>query len=159
MATTASRVGSSTLAANESPARGRIGLVVLGAIASGLVLGLLFVLVVFGGGPETQVTGSALLALGAGFLLLAAGSTRLTDQPQKWALPPGIGSAGVGLALLGMQRGWVAAQAKLAQLSRNSFHRTAQGATHAALLEDQRFAAITSRAIADVVRATRQDRR
>jgi hypothetical protein len=60
---------------------------------------------------------------------------------------------------LGQQRGWFAAQAKLAQLSRNSFHRTAQGATHAALLEDQRFAAITSRAIADVVRAIRQDRR
>jgi hypothetical protein len=60
---------------------------------------------------------------------------------------------------LGTQRGWFAAQAKLARLSRNSFHPTAQGATHATLLEDQRFAAITSRAIADVVRATRQDRR
>jgi pimeloyl-ACP methyl ester carboxylesterase len=100
MATTASPVGTTPLAANESPARGHIGLVVLGAIASGLVLGLLFVLLVFGGGPEAQITGGALLALGAGFVLLAAGSTRFTDQPQKWALPPGIGSAVVGLALL-----------------------------------------------------------
>jgi pimeloyl-ACP methyl ester carboxylesterase len=100
MATTASPVGTSPLAATESPARGHIGLVVLGAIASGLVLGLLFVLVVFGGGPEAEITGGALLALGAGFVLLAAGSTRFTDQPQKWALPPGIGSAVVGLALL-----------------------------------------------------------
>ena len=104
MATTASSVGTS-LAAKESPARGHIGLVVLGAIASGLVLGLLFVLVVFGGGPEAQITGGALLALGAGFVLLAAGSTRFTDQPQKWALPPGIGSAVVGLALLVLSPG------------------------------------------------------
>jgi hypothetical protein len=48
---------------------------------------------------------------------------------------------------LGTQRGWFAAQDKLAQLSRNSAHRTVQGATHSALLEDQRFAAITSRAM------------
>jgi hypothetical protein len=57
---------------------------------------------------------------------------------------------------LGTQRGWFAAQDKLAQLSRNSVHRRVQGATHSALLEDQRFAAITSRAIADVVRAARE---
>ena len=105
MATIASPVGSRTLAASESAARGHVGLVVLGAIASGLVLGLLFVLVVFGGGPEAQITGGALLALGAGFVLLAAGSTRFTDQPQKWALPPGIGSAVVGLALLVLSPG------------------------------------------------------
>ena len=105
MATTASPVGTAPLAAGEGRARGHIGLVVLGAIASGLVLGLLFVLVVFGGGPEAQITGSALLALGAGFVLLAAGSTRFTDQSQKWALPPGIGSAVVGLALLVLSPG------------------------------------------------------
>jgi pimeloyl-ACP methyl ester carboxylesterase len=105
MATTANPVGTSPLAANESPARGHIGLVVLGAITLGLVLGLLFVLVVFGGGPEPQITGGALLAVGAGFVLLAAGSTRFTDQPQKWALPPGIGSAVVGLALLVLSPG------------------------------------------------------
>jgi pimeloyl-ACP methyl ester carboxylesterase len=62
-------------------------------------------------------------------------------------------------AAVGEQRGWVAAQAKLAQLSRNSVHRTARGATHAALLEDQSFAGITSRSIADVVRAARSGRR
>jgi hypothetical protein len=57
------------------------------------------------------------------------------------------------------QRGWFAAQAKLAQLSRNSVHRTAHGATHAALLEDQRFAATTTRTIAELVRAARSGRR
>ena len=58
-------------------------------------------------------------------------------------------------AHLGNQRGWLAAQRRLAKLSTNSLHRTATGATHAALLEEQRFAAVTSRAIGDVVRAAR----
>ena len=79
---------------------GRIGLVVLGSIAFGLVLGLVLVLVIFPGGEESQITGAALLALGAGFLLLALASSRFTDQPQRWALAPGIGAAVVGLAVL-----------------------------------------------------------
>jgi pimeloyl-ACP methyl ester carboxylesterase len=74
--------------------------VVLGSIAFGFVLGLLFVLVVFAGGEESQITGSALLALGAGFMLLAGASSRFTDQPQRWALAPGVASAAVGLAIL-----------------------------------------------------------
>jgi pimeloyl-ACP methyl ester carboxylesterase len=84
----------------QSRGRGRIGLVVFGSIAVGLILGLLFTLVVFAGGEESQITGSALLALGAGFILLAAASIRFTDQPQRWALAPGIASAVVGLAIL-----------------------------------------------------------
>jgi hypothetical protein len=55
----------------------------------------------------------------------------------------------------GTQAGWSAAQAKLATLSTNSLHRTATGATHQALLEDERFAALSSRAITDVVGAVR----
>ena len=80
--------------------RGRIGLVVLGSIAFGFVLGLVLTLVVFAGGEESEITGSALLALGAGFLLLALASSRFTDQPQRWALAPGIAAALVGLAIL-----------------------------------------------------------
>jgi pimeloyl-ACP methyl ester carboxylesterase len=79
---------------------GRIGLVVLGSIAFGLILGLLLTLVVFAGGEESQITGSALLALGAGFMLLALASSRFTDQPQPWALAPGIAAAVIGLAIL-----------------------------------------------------------
>lgn len=79
---------------------GRIGLAVAGSIASGLVLGTLLVLVGFAGGTETQVTGSALVALGAGFALLAGSSRRLTAFPQAWALPAGAATAGVGLAVL-----------------------------------------------------------
>lgn len=61
-------------------------------------------------------------------------------------------------AELGNQRGWLAAQRKLAQLSTNSVHRTATGATHVALLEGRRFAAVTSAAIGAVVRAARTGR-
>jgi hypothetical protein len=56
---------------------------------------------------------------------------------------------------LGQQAGWFAAQDKLALLSSNRAHRTARGATHGALLEDQRFAAITSVAIKAVVFSAR----
>lgn len=80
--------------------KSRIGLVVLGAIASGLLLGLLLVLVVFAGAAEHEIVGAALFALGAGFVLLTVASTRYTDQPQPWAFLPGVGSAVGGLALL-----------------------------------------------------------
>ena len=80
--------------------RSRIALVVFGSIAFGFVLGLLLTLVVFAGGEEPEITGSALLALGAGFMLLAVASSRFTDQPQRWALVPGVASAAVGLAIL-----------------------------------------------------------
>ena len=51
----------------------------------------MLVLAVFDGGTEAEITGSALVALGAGMSLLALASKRFTDQPQDWALPPGIG--------------------------------------------------------------------
>jgi pimeloyl-ACP methyl ester carboxylesterase len=56
---------------------------------------------------------------------------------------------------LGQQSGWFAVQNKLATLSANSVHQTTQGATHAALLEDQSISTATSRAIVDVLRAAR----
>jgi pimeloyl-ACP methyl ester carboxylesterase len=65
----------------------------------GLALGLLLVLAVFVGRPEHETTGCALFALGAGFVFLALASRRFTDQPQDWALPPGLATAIVGVAL------------------------------------------------------------
>jgi pimeloyl-ACP methyl ester carboxylesterase len=59
---------------------------------------------------------------------------------------------------LGQQAGWPAAQKKLAALSTNSVHQTTQGATHAALLEDRNYAALSSRAIRAVVRSARSSR-
>jgi pimeloyl-ACP methyl ester carboxylesterase len=56
---------------------------------------------------------------------------------------------------LGQQAGWPASQNKLAGLSTNSVHQTTHGATHAALLEDRNYAAVSSRAIDAVVRSVR----
>jgi pimeloyl-ACP methyl ester carboxylesterase len=89
----------------RSRKKGHIGLVVLASIASGLALGLLLVLVVFAGGAEAEITGAALLALGAGFVALAIASGRFTDQPQPWAVAPGVASAVVGLAVLALSPG------------------------------------------------------
>jgi pimeloyl-ACP methyl ester carboxylesterase len=80
--------------------RGHIGLVVLGSIAGGLILGLVLVLGVFGGGPEHVITGAALIALAFGMLMLFELARRRTDQPQRWALAPGLGLGVAGLALL-----------------------------------------------------------
>ena len=56
----------------EVGGRGHIGLIVLGSIVFGLILGLVLVLGVFGGGREHVITGSALIALGLGMLMLFA---------------------------------------------------------------------------------------
>ena len=77
----------------------RTRFILLASIAVGLGLGLLLELVVFVGAEEAEITGGALLALGAGFSLLAIASTRLTNEPQRWALVPGS-AAGLGGALL-----------------------------------------------------------
>lgn len=105
MTASAASTSTSRLGSAQERERGRIGLIVLGSIVSGLVLALLLVLAVFAGGAEAEITGGALLALGAGFILLAVGSTRLTDQPQRWALAPGGASAGLGLAVLVLSPG------------------------------------------------------
>ena len=80
--------------------RAPVGRLVLGSIVVGLALGLLLVLVVFSGGSEAEITGSALVALGIGFALLALGSIRFSDQPQPWAFSPGVASTAVGLAVI-----------------------------------------------------------
>jgi pimeloyl-ACP methyl ester carboxylesterase len=98
--TTTAAAPAITAATHERTAPGHLGLVVVGSITTGLVFGLLLVLAVFAGGPEHQITGGALVALGAGFVLLAAASRHLTDQPQRWALPPGVAFIVGALALL-----------------------------------------------------------
>ena len=58
----------------------------------------------------------------------------------------------------GQKAGWASAQNDLARLSTNSVHRVVPGATHASLVEDRADAAVTSRAIRDVVRSVRAAR-
>jgi hypothetical protein len=62
-------------------------------------------------------------------------------------------------ASVGEMRGWTAAQNKLAQLSTNSTRHTVAGATHDALLEDEKFARTTAGAITEVVVRARSGRR
>lgn len=99
MSTAAVSSSTGLRSAGQVSARGHVGLVVLGAIASGLLSGLLLVLVVLAGGPEHEIIGAALVAFGIGFVVLAVGSRRFTDQPQPWALLPGVASAVVGVAI------------------------------------------------------------
>jgi pimeloyl-ACP methyl ester carboxylesterase len=58
-------------------------------------------------------------------------------------------------AEVGAQRGWAAAQARLVRLSAHGTQTVAHGATHAALLEDRRYAALSSATITNVVEAVR----
>ena len=96
---------SSSPAATQETAKGHVGLAVLASIAAGLVLGLVLVLAVFAGADEPRITGSALVALGAGFALLAIASARFTSQPQAWALGPGLSSVLAGVVVCLMPSG------------------------------------------------------
>jgi hypothetical protein len=89
--------------ADTRAGHGHIGLVVLLSIGLGLVLGLILVLLVFGGSRETVITGLALLSSAAGFATLALLSRRRTDQPQDWARVPAaaFGVAGAAILLIG----------------------------------------------------------
>jgi pimeloyl-ACP methyl ester carboxylesterase len=89
----------------EQRRRGHIGFTVLASIAAGLVLGLVLVLGVFGGSDEATITGSALISLGAGMLILFLLAGRRTDQPQPWAVAPAISLGVLGLALLILKPG------------------------------------------------------
>jgi pimeloyl-ACP methyl ester carboxylesterase len=102
MSTTAVSSTTGGHAVSEGSARGHVGLVVLASVAAGLAICLLLVLGVFAGGDEAHVVGSALVALGAGFSLLAAASSRFTSEPQPWALVPGVSSIAAGLALVAL---------------------------------------------------------
>src|SRR4051812_23500003 len=79
----------------------RIGPVVAGSIVVGVLFGLLLVLVAFAGGAESRITGSALVALGTGFALMAVAAGR-TPQPQSWAQAPGVATIAVGLGLVAL---------------------------------------------------------
>jgi pimeloyl-ACP methyl ester carboxylesterase len=97
-----STISPSTTAPTE---KGHIGLVVLASIGAGLAGALLLVLGVFAGGSEPQITGSALMCLGLGFAVLPFISTRRTNQPQQWALVPGVGTTVAGLGVLALAPG------------------------------------------------------
>ena len=79
---------------------GHIARIVTASMAAGLTGALILVLVVLPGAREHVVAGAILLAFACGWAMLAALSTRRTDQPQRWARVPAVAMAAVGTALL-----------------------------------------------------------
>ena len=69
--------------------------VIAGSLAAGATAALVLTLVVFAGATENVITGSALVAFGVGWAMLAALTTRFTSQPQRWARVPAVGDGGV----------------------------------------------------------------
>jgi pimeloyl-ACP methyl ester carboxylesterase len=89
-----------TVGTSARTARGPIGRIVAGSLATGLVGAVLLTLVVFAGAGEHVITGASLVAFGFGWAMLAILSIRLTSRPQRWALIPAALMAGTGLGLL-----------------------------------------------------------
>jgi pimeloyl-ACP methyl ester carboxylesterase len=84
----------------EPTRRGRIGLIVAGSLAAGLVAALVLVAAPFIAAEENVLTGVVLLGFAFGWALLAVLSVRFTDQPQRWAAAPAAFMGVAGLASL-----------------------------------------------------------
>jgi len=70
------------------PRRGRLGLMVVAALLSGLALAVVVVVAPVIPPRGTNLTGAVLMAFGLGWAMLALLSIRFTDQPQRWAAAP-----------------------------------------------------------------------
>src|SRR4030095_6487395 len=84
----------------EPTRRGRIGLIVAGSLAAGLVAALVLVAAPFIAAQENVLTGVVLLGFAFGWALLAVPPVRFTDQPQRWAAAPTAVMVVAGLALV-----------------------------------------------------------
>jgi len=82
-------------------AQRRIGWVVVGSLATGLLAALLLALAPFIPAAEGAVTGAVLCGFALGWATLAGLSVRFTDQPQRWAAAPAVFMGVGGLLLLG----------------------------------------------------------
>ena len=80
---------------------GRIGWIVAGSLATGLLTGLLLVSAPFIPPQEGAVTGALLCGFAVGWAMVAVLSARFTAQPQRWAAAPAAFMALGGLALIG----------------------------------------------------------
>ena len=88
--------------------RGPIGRIIAGSMVAGLLGALVLTLLVFTGAGEHVITGSALIAFGFGWAMLAVLSTRLTSRPQRWAMVPAGMMMLTGLGLLMFAPGYAA---------------------------------------------------
>jgi len=80
---------------------GRIGWIVAGSLATGLLIGLLLVAAPFVPPQEGAVTGALLCGFAVGWAMVAVLSARFTAQPQRWAAALAAFMALGGLALIG----------------------------------------------------------
>jgi pimeloyl-ACP methyl ester carboxylesterase len=80
--------------------RGRIGWIVAGSLATGLVAALLLVAAPFIQAEESAVTGAVLCGFALGWAMLAVLSVRFTDQPQRWGAAPALLMGLSGLLLV-----------------------------------------------------------
>ncbi len=83
--------------------RGRIGWIVAGSLATGLLAALLLALAPFIAEQENDITGAVLWGFAIGWATLAILSVRFTDQPQRWAVVPALflGVSGLVLVVFG----------------------------------------------------------
>jgi pimeloyl-ACP methyl ester carboxylesterase len=84
---------------------------------------------------------------------------QMPAQLNRAAKLTSLGNRPLGVVTAGKdsQPGWAAHQNDLATLSSNSFHRTVAGSTHQSLIDDQKDAAASGRAIRDIVVAVRTE--
>lgn len=80
--------------------RGRIGGIVAGSFASGLLAAAILVGTPFIPPTEAALTGAVLCGLTLGWAMLSVLSTRFTDQPQRWAAAPAVVLGLSGLLLI-----------------------------------------------------------
>ena len=76
--------------------KSRIGLIVAGSVAAGLVTALVLVAAPFVPAEENALTGVVLLSFSFGWALLAVLSVRFSDQPQRWAAAPAASRVSAG---------------------------------------------------------------
>jgi pimeloyl-ACP methyl ester carboxylesterase len=81
--------------------RGKIGWIVAGSLATGLVAAFLLAVAPFIAAEESAVTGAVLCGFALGWAMLAVLSVRFTDQPQRWAAAPALLMGVGGLLLVG----------------------------------------------------------
>src|SRR5438552_602860 len=87
-------------AKGRSIRKGRVGVIVLGWLITGLVVALVLVIGTFGGAQEHVIMGTALLGWALGWALLAMLSTRWSNQAHRWAIVPAALMAVAGACLL-----------------------------------------------------------
>jgi hypothetical protein len=73
-----------------------VGRIVVASLAAGFVAAGFLAFAPFTPIDADVVTGTVLLGFAVGWALLAGLSTRLSDQPQRWAVAPAIFMGGAG---------------------------------------------------------------